>query len=83
MSLYCRLLPAAAVAAAILFPVATANAQMRAGVKSGIGQAIYTGEHEFEWRRTGPNTTLFMNWASGERISQQLEIGDSRRLGRS
>jgi hypothetical protein len=79
MSLYCRL--GAAVAVAMLLPVATAEAQLRGGVKSGIGQALYTGEHEFEWRTAGPNTSLFVNWASGQRTSQQLEIGDSHRLG--
>src|SRR5690348_13797061 len=60
---------------------AIAHAQFTGGVKSGTGQSGYTGKHEFAWRMAGPNTTMFLNWATGGATSQQLEIGDSHRLG--
>jgi len=68
-------------ALAIALPATVAGAQLSGGVKSGTGQSGYTGRHEFEWRVTGPNTTLFLNWVGLGSTSQQLEIGDSHRLG--
>lgn len=72
-----------AVVAAVAAYAAPAGAQFTGGVKSGVGTAGYTGAHEFAWRLTGPNTTLFLNWASGARTSQQVEIGESHRIGLS
>jgi hypothetical protein len=68
-------------AAIALLSAAPASAQLSGGMKGGIGQSIYTGDHEFAWKTTGPNTTLFVNWDGGGRVSQQFEIGESRRLG--
>jgi hypothetical protein len=59
---------------------ATAGAQLTGGVKTGTGQSLYTGKHEFAWKVAGPNTTVFLNWTNGS-LSQQLEVGDSHRLG--
>jgi len=60
---------------------ASADAQFSGGVKGGLGQSSYTGKHEFVWRVTGPNSSAFVNWSGGGRISPQLEIGEYQRLG--
>ena len=69
-------------ALAMVFAASPAAAQeWTAGVKSGAGQALYTGKHEFDWRTTGPNSALYVNRSLGGRFSQQFEVGESRRVG--
>lgn len=52
-----------------------------AGVKTGAGQGGFSGSREFDWKRTIPSTSVFLNRRLSERLSFQPELVQLRRIG--